>query len=71
MHCLHAGFPICGDPKYCDDEGNAQLAQRGLKRLFLHAHSLSFIHPETQEQVTFKAPYDAQLTNIVKRLGQA
>jgi len=32
---------------------------------------LSFVHPETQEQVTFKAPYDAQLTNIVKRLGQA
>ena len=71
VHCLHAGFPICGDPKYCDDEGNTQLAQRGLKRLFLHAHSLSFIHPETEEQVTFKAPYDSQLTNIIKRLGQA
>ena len=69
VHCLHAGFPIGGDPKYNDIDGNAQLATQGLKRLFLHAHSLSFIHPKTLEQVTSKAPYDEQLTNIIAKLS--
>ncbi len=68
VHCLHAGMPICGDPKYKDEVGNATLASQGLTRLFLHAYSLSFIHPFTLEQVTFKAEYDAQLNNIMKVL---
>jgi len=45
VHAQHAGFPLCGDEKY-SDERTAGFTQRlGIKRLFLHAQSLSFSLP--------------------------
>ncbi|MFT5574645.1 MAG: 23S rRNA pseudouridine955/2504/2580 synthase [Bermanella sp.] len=42
VHCQAAGHPIIGDSKYGREEVNEQYRQQGVKRLFLHAHSLSF-----------------------------
>ena len=41
-----AGHPVAGDQKYGDTRFNAQLAELGLTRMFLHAHSISFEWPD-------------------------
>lgn len=60
VHLAHSGFPILGDEKYGDYGLNKALARSGanpgLKRMFLHAHSLTFTHPASGESVTVTAP---------------
>ncbi|MBQ4829771.1 23S rRNA pseudouridine(955/2504/2580) synthase RluC [Alteromonas sp. MMG017] len=69
VHCLHAEHPIACDPKYGDGDFDESMRQKGLNRLFLHAHSISLIHPGTEERVKFTAPLDATLTNTLKALS--
>lgn len=45
VHTRQAGHPILGDQKYGDSDANQWAAERGLKRLFLHAASLRFKLP--------------------------
>ena len=47
MHAAHAGYPLAGDEKYGDEEFNEKMKELGLKRMFLHAHHVSFVWPET------------------------
>lgn len=60
VHLAHSGFPILGDEKYGDFALNKALARSGanpgLKRMFLHAHSLTFTHPISGEITTVVAP---------------
>ncbi len=60
VHLAHLGRPIAGDDKYGDFDANRRLAKaRGsrpaLKRMFLHAASLSLAHPRTGEAMQFEA----------------
>jgi 23S rRNA pseudouridine955/2504/2580 synthase len=70
VHLAHLGYPIAGDDKYGDFELNRALAQRGLKRMFLHACSLRIEHPSSHEAVTFSAPLPHELTRFTAQLGQ-
>ncbi|OFC72617.1 23S rRNA pseudouridine(955/2504/2580) synthase RluC [Alteromonas confluentis] len=70
VHCLHAGHPIACDAKYGDADFDQQMNRAGLKRLFLHAASIQFLHPGTEEQIRFQAPLDAQLNNALKQLNE-
>jgi 23S rRNA pseudouridine955/2504/2580 synthase len=70
VHCLHAGHPIAGDDKYGDSQFDQYMQGKGLKRLFLHAYSIAFIHPKTQERVSFMAPLDIQLSQSLKKIKQ-
>lgn len=49
VHCKQAGHPIIGDKRY-----NSML--NPIKRLGLHAHSLSFKHPFTGKDLSFVSP---------------
>jgi 23S rRNA pseudouridine955/2504/2580 synthase len=40
VHAEMLGFPVAGDRKYGSREQHAPLRERGLKRMFLHAHRL-------------------------------
>ncbi|MEG3766961.1 23S rRNA pseudouridine(955/2504/2580) synthase RluC [Alteromonas sp. 14N.309.X.WAT.G.H12] len=71
VHCLHAGHPIACDNKYGDTAFDEQMKNYGLRRLFLHAASIQFIHPGTEEQVRFQAPLDTQLTQTLKQLNES
>ena len=42
VHAQYAGHPLAGDDKYGDNATNARFRELGLKRLFLHAHTLAF-----------------------------
>ncbi len=61
VHAQHAGHPLAGDPKYGDESFNKLMKTRGLKRLFLHAHSLRFPWGERGDERQFSAPLGADL----------
>ncbi|MFA5867556.1 MAG: RluA family pseudouridine synthase [Actinomycetota bacterium] len=50
VHLAHIGHPIVGDPVYGPDSTVA--AKLGLKRQFLHAAGLEFIHPVTGREIS-------------------
>jgi len=68
VHLAHLGFPIAGDDKYGDFEWNRDLARRGLKRMFLHAASLSFEHPVLGTTLTIESPLPEALSTFVGRV---
>ena len=41
-HAKHVGYPIVGDKRYGNERDNAVAEKNGLKRIFLHAQSISF-----------------------------
>ncbi|MCC6067705.1 RluA family pseudouridine synthase [Ferrovum sp. PN-J185] len=69
VHLSHIGHPLAGDDKYGDFSWNREMHQRfSLKRLFLHAALLEFIHPITNEKVTLDAPLPKELTQFLQKL---
>lgn len=71
VHLTHLGFPLAGDDKYGDFAWNRALAERGLKRMFLHAASLALAHPRTGEALLIVSPLPADLAGFVATLGSA
>lgn len=68
VHAASIGHPVAGDDKYGDREFNRSMKKEGLKRMFLHAESLTVKLPYTGKTRTFKAPLPAELEKIVDRL---
>jgi len=68
VHLSHLGFPIAGDDKYGDFARNRELMKQGLKRMFLHAHSIAFSHPLTGEPMHITAPLPPELVSFVTKL---
>lgn len=73
VHLASSGFAIAGDDKYGDFALNRALLKatdvRGtLKRMFLHAHQITFIHPETGKSVTLKAALAPECENFLKSM---
>jgi 23S rRNA pseudouridine955/2504/2580 synthase len=67
VHALHAGHPVAGDQKYGDEAFNESMRALGLKRMFLHAHSVSFDWPEGG-QFSVNTPLPAELADVVGQL---
>ena len=55
VHLQFTGHPILGDDRYGDETANRAAKQAGLKRLFLHAQSISF-PDDSGNELTFTAP---------------
>ena len=64
VHLAHAGHPIIGDDKYGDFPLNHQLK---VKRLMLHAASLSFKHPLSGAALAFKAPVPEEMKGFMRQ----
>ena len=65
VHLSHIGHPVAGDHVYGGGYARAlhdapsiaaKEALAALNRQALHAHTLGFIHPETEERLTLSAP---------------
>ncbi|MFS1563485.1 MAG: 23S rRNA pseudouridine(955/2504/2580) synthase RluC [Candidatus Arsenophonus phytopathogenicus] len=65
VHAQYAKHPIAFDNRYGDRNFDQQLTITGLKRLFLHASALMFIHPASGEKLTFNAPLDQKLKSCL------
>lgn len=73
VHLSSSGFAIAGDDKYGDFALNRALlkatdARGALKRMFLHAHQITFAHPETGKPVTLKAALAPACENFLKSM---
>lgn len=70
VHTACKGHPIACDDKYGDNQFSQQMQKIGLNRLFLHAFSLSFIHPISETTMRFEAPLDPKLSQTLERLNR-
>ena len=68
VHGVHIGHPLAGDEKYGDAEFNQAMRALGLRRLFLHAQSLSFTEPGREQEVHVSAPLSADLRALLDAL---
>jgi 23S rRNA pseudouridine955/2504/2580 synthase len=70
VHLASSGFPIVGDDKYGDFALNKSL-QKGegkriaLKRMFLHAHRITFLHPDSGKSITLDAKLPPECENFL------
>jgi len=67
VHAQHAGFPLCGDDKYSDERTAAFTQSLGIKRLFLHARSLSFSLPAVG-RLELEAELDKDLEMVLEKI---
>jgi len=75
VHLASSGYPIAGDDKYGDFALNRVLLKadetRGaLKRMFLHAHQITFTHPDSGKQMTINAPLPTECERFLVSLGK-
>ncbi|GJL80978.1 MAG: pseudouridine synthase [marine bacterium B5-7] len=68
VHLASVGLPVAGDDIYGDSGCNKALRDCGLKRLFLHASTLSFNHPENGQRQVFDAPLAPELSDVIEKL---
>ncbi|MCI0516246.1 MAG: RluA family pseudouridine synthase [Woeseiaceae bacterium] len=68
VHAAHIGHPLAGDERYGNQQVNAELRKLGLKRLFLHAQSISF-PDEHGNELHFTAPLADDLDEFLNRLS--
>jgi 23S rRNA pseudouridine955/2504/2580 synthase len=68
VHAAYCGHPVAGDDKYGDAEANAWLRERGLTRMFLHAHSCAFAWPSGAE-TNLSAPLPPPLKAVLEALA--
>jgi 23S rRNA pseudouridine955/2504/2580 synthase len=71
VHCQTSGHPIACDAKYGDQGFDDDVKSKGLKRLFLHAASIEFTHPKTEQRMIIEAPLDQALTKLLKKMTAA
>lgn len=65
IHTQCEDHPIIGDDIYGNYKANITFKKYGLNRLFLHAYSLSFYHPNTKKFFHMRAPIDQSLSSCL------
>jgi len=65
VHLASQGYPIVGDDKYGDFELNKRLSALGMRRMFLHAWRLQFVHPQTGRSETVEAALPEELQHFI------
>ena len=79
IHCSEKGFPIVGDELYGGgwkklNEYLPEVQKRINKNIsiqnghYLHAKSISFIHPKTDKKVVFNAEPNEEFTNLLEMI---
>jgi len=71
VHAAFSGHAVAGDNKYFLNDGHAALIKiPGLKRLMLHAASITLILPELGK-IYVEAPYPSDYKKVIKLLADA
>jgi 23S rRNA pseudouridine1911/1915/1917 synthase len=69
IHLSEAGHPVCGDTRYHQPLYAPPIADKsGAPRLALHAMRLGFVHPTTENPLSFEMPLPQDLTRWLNRL---
>ena len=64
VHLADAGCPVVGDKKY--GSGGPSEKGMGIKRLALHAASLTITHPHSREKMTFTTDVPAYFESLIR-----
>lgn len=67
LHLASVGYPIAGDKLY-QTTRQAKRDGTNLERQFLHASMLSFIHPTSGKNLTFRSELTQELQNVLTKL---
>ena len=75
IHSLKISRGYCRRFSVCSCAGNTKVSKtlvllkkiRELDRIALHAISLSFIHPETKKEMTFRTPFPDLLKDLMNK----
>lgn len=68
VHAAHIGHVIAGDDKYGGREFNKDMREMGLRRLFLHAARVEFMHPTLARKLTLESPLPDELSAVLDKL---
>jgi len=68
VHAASIGHPVAGDDKYGDRNFNRSMKNTGLKRMFLHAESLTLKLPYSGVVMTISAPLPDDLLSLLTKL---
>ena len=71
VHCQTKGHSIACDAKYGHEDFDLEMKNLGLKLLFLHAASIEFTHPLSNERIKIEAPLEPSLEKVLKKLTKA
>jgi 23S rRNA pseudouridine955/2504/2580 synthase len=71
VQAAHAGHPVAGDDRYGDREFNSRLERLGFRRMFLHAHSVSFVWPDTGAPLAVSVPLSDDLKRGLEVVSKA
>jgi 23S rRNA pseudouridine1911/1915/1917 synthase len=63
VHMAHIGHPVLGDRVY-----GGSKAAKSAERQMLHAESLSLLHPETGNPMTFTVPPPRDMAEVMEKL---
>jgi 23S rRNA pseudouridine955/2504/2580 synthase len=66
-----SGHAIACDSKYGHEDFDAAMKSLGLKRLFLHAASIEFTHPKTEQRIKIEAPLEPSLQKLLTKLTKS
>lgn len=71
VHMSHTGHPLLGDTVYGGGKSRFEREHaRLLSGQVLHAKKLSFIHPITNERVSFECPLPREMTELIRILDE-
>ena len=60
--------PLIGDAKYGDKNHNVMFDEKfGWNNLFLHAHSLDFVHPMTKRPLSLKTNFPKDWIDLFEK----
>ena len=68
VHSKYVDHPIAHDDKYGDHLFDKVMKEKGLNRLFLHAKSVTFTNPTTNEIQKVVAPLAIELEDFLNKL---
>ena len=69
VHAQYVGHALLGDDKYGPIDGNREFRELGLRRLFLHAASLRFKLPDSEQFLRVQAPLNDDLALLLEKLS--
>jgi len=69
VHAAHLGYPVAGDDRYGEAQFNETMQRVGLRRMFLHSHSIGFVWPETGEEFSISVPLPDELSAVLTALA--
>lgn len=70
VHAASTGHPVAGDERYGDTEFNERMRQLGLRRMFLHAHSVAFTWPDGDAEFSAAVSLPQALADVLDKLGE-